>query len=300
MRLNNNKGFTLIEVVVAFAVLAIVSGSLLQMFVTSTKVNQRSYSKDKANILAVKLLEEFKATPEDADVALFHELSGATRTVSGSAIIYSKYLGLDWSSSDAASYAYMLEVQTTDTVPLDNGEMSFYTDPVYSVEFNPLSGGNFTLEAWNPVNAAHPDGDQTQLLFQFYPNVITTSAIEYGNVKDGKVAVLVKANPPVITSTAITVNIKNKAKLTMAADGSYLSTGTPGEFELAVYFMGIPETLATLDRISGGFEGLSSYSFIDASAVSTHFKTMQVKVTSRADGTVIADQQAGKYVVEKQ
>jgi len=39
MRLNNNKGFTLIEVVVAFAVLAIVSGSLLQMFVTSTKVN---------------------------------------------------------------------------------------------------------------------------------------------------------------------------------------------------------------------------------------------------------------------
>ncbi|NLT57966.1 MAG: prepilin-type N-terminal cleavage/methylation domain-containing protein [Clostridiales bacterium] len=64
---NAQKGFTLVEVVVSFAVLAIVSGALLQMFVVSASVNRRAYDTDKASALAVQIQELFKQNPDYID-----------------------------------------------------------------------------------------------------------------------------------------------------------------------------------------------------------------------------------------
>lgn len=61
--MNNDKGFTLVEVIAAMAVVAIVSTSLFQMFVTSSYVNKEAQIMDVANIIAVGQAEEFKSNP---------------------------------------------------------------------------------------------------------------------------------------------------------------------------------------------------------------------------------------------
>ncbi|SMC42804.1 pilus assembly FimT family protein [Papillibacter cinnamivorans] len=59
----NKKGFTLMEVMVAIAIVAIVSGPLLQTFITSNRVGRRSYDVDKANAASVKTVEAVKGDP---------------------------------------------------------------------------------------------------------------------------------------------------------------------------------------------------------------------------------------------
>jgi len=61
--LRNKKGFTLMEVMTAIAIIAIISGPLLHMFVTSSRVGRWSYDTDKANSIAVGIVEEIKANP---------------------------------------------------------------------------------------------------------------------------------------------------------------------------------------------------------------------------------------------
>ena len=68
--MRNQKGFTLLEVMVGIAIIAIVSGPLLQMFITSNRVGRRSYDIDKANTLAVATVETIKQNPQ-AQLALF-------------------------------------------------------------------------------------------------------------------------------------------------------------------------------------------------------------------------------------
>ena len=68
--MNKDDGFTLVEVVVAIAVVAIVSTSIFQMFVTSSYANRKAKVMDMANIVAVRLAEEFKADPVNYDSGL--------------------------------------------------------------------------------------------------------------------------------------------------------------------------------------------------------------------------------------
>ena len=60
----HDKGFTLVEVMVALVVVAIVSTPLLQMFVTTSYANKGAQVMDMANVLAVQKAETFKADPE--------------------------------------------------------------------------------------------------------------------------------------------------------------------------------------------------------------------------------------------
>ncbi|MDK2918457.1 MAG: hypothetical protein PWQ37_1190 [Candidatus Petromonas sp.] len=56
----NSKGFTLIEVIIALAILSIVAVSFLELFMTSTKVNNMSKREIQGIYLAQKYLEEVK------------------------------------------------------------------------------------------------------------------------------------------------------------------------------------------------------------------------------------------------
>lgn len=58
------KGFTLVEVIVALAVVAIVSTSLFRLFVTAGYVNREAELTDLAHTIAVGQVESFKADPE--------------------------------------------------------------------------------------------------------------------------------------------------------------------------------------------------------------------------------------------
>ena len=58
----NNKGFSLVELLVAIAILAIIVLPLLHSFVTATKTNTKAKKSMEANTVAQNVMEEIKAT----------------------------------------------------------------------------------------------------------------------------------------------------------------------------------------------------------------------------------------------
>lgn len=64
MKRKHDKGFTLIEVMIALAIVAIVSTPLLQMFVTTSFANHDAQVMDLANTIVIQQAETFKADPE--------------------------------------------------------------------------------------------------------------------------------------------------------------------------------------------------------------------------------------------
>lgn len=290
MKGNSNKGFTLIEVVVSFAVLAIISGTLLQIFVTSGIVNQKTYETDKANAMATEILEKFKAQPADSQVKLFPEIIGATRSVDLAGIHYTQYLDRNWQTTAFENREYVIELITSDPVVTDDGEMSFYKTPVFSSDFPPLSGGTYTIEVLNPL------GNTKELFFQITGGT-NASSIQYANITDGVVSALFTSTAPFVGPNPININIQNKAKITLDANGKYSATGTVSDFEFAVFISGVPSNLAKLDTVSGVFIGNSSYSFVDSKKISTYIKEMQIKVIRVKDNSVLVDTKANKYVV---
>jgi len=56
----NNRGFTLLEVILAVAVVSIISVFILQMFVVSNRVNKKAFEIDNANLVCMGAIESFK------------------------------------------------------------------------------------------------------------------------------------------------------------------------------------------------------------------------------------------------
>lgn len=109
--LKNQRGFTIVEVVVAFGLFAIISVALLQTFVLSSKVNAKALIKDKANAVLVDTLEIYKNNPsidERDDVGDFKTAFGvgeATTVVDG-AYTYIKYLDNNFEPTTSADAVY--------------------------------------------------------------------------------------------------------------------------------------------------------------------------------------------------
>lgn len=94
MNLRDRRGFTLLEVMVAIAVVALISGPLLQTFVTSAKVGQRSYDIDKANAATVRVIEDLKGY---SLTALTGAGSGFDHDEAANRYSRTEYYGADWS-----------------------------------------------------------------------------------------------------------------------------------------------------------------------------------------------------------
>ena len=60
-RLNNNEGFTLLEVILSIAIVAILSGFILQMFIVAADANTKAQNIDIASAKAANVIEQIKA-----------------------------------------------------------------------------------------------------------------------------------------------------------------------------------------------------------------------------------------------
>lgn len=79
---NQNQGFTLIEVMIAICVLAIIVVPTLNYFANSAKYNARSGEKHKATVAAERLIEEIKSTKQDELITNLEDPDGTITTVS--------------------------------------------------------------------------------------------------------------------------------------------------------------------------------------------------------------------------
>lgn len=62
--MQNQSGFSLVEVIFAIGILAILAGTAIQAFVVSSNLNKKSSDLDIATAKAVMYLEDFKSSPE--------------------------------------------------------------------------------------------------------------------------------------------------------------------------------------------------------------------------------------------
>ncbi len=111
-RLNNQEGFTLLEVIISIAILAVSSVFILEMFVTSADANLRAKSYDTALSKAVAFIEEFKSREEPPENSDIEEIE----------IFYDKNF-IETSDQSLASYKITMTTQE-DTTPKQS---SFYT-----------------------------------------------------------------------------------------------------------------------------------------------------------------------------
>lgn len=106
MKLKNEKGFTLIEVILSIALLSIVSGIVLQLFIASKNLNVESSDLDLAGIYAANAIEEMKAKDH-------WETSGVVSTV---------YYNEDWQQvSMDEPYDFRLILTMTENPEVHDG-----------------------------------------------------------------------------------------------------------------------------------------------------------------------------------
>ncbi len=262
----SNRGFTLIEVVVAFAVLAIISGTLLQIFVTATQVNQNAFEIDKASAIAVEAIERFKSVPGlPSETYIYYDQSWGTAGVT------------------TANAVYVLKQTIPSTVTTSEGA-SFYPDVVKTINTTTdqalqITTGNTTTSAFHTLTI--DDGVvRTEL----------TQTNDFINVKNGKVGILVNA------LGSLKLTIKNNTQLTMGSAGEYSATGTPSTFQLAVYVSG----LTTESQLTVNFsQGDYSTSLVNAQQITAANKQIGILVTRQKDNKVLVDMDGSKYDIEQ-
>jgi len=96
MKKSNQEGFTLVEVIISIAVLSIVSVFILQMFVTSTQLNDNARDVDKVNMWTSTLMETFHLQD---DPLLFGEngvFTYAATEPTEDGLIITCYFDTDW------------------------------------------------------------------------------------------------------------------------------------------------------------------------------------------------------------
>jgi len=66
--IKNKKGFTLVEIIIAIASLAIICGFILQIFILATKVNERAIDKQNAINESSNIIEVFNSLDNINDI----------------------------------------------------------------------------------------------------------------------------------------------------------------------------------------------------------------------------------------
>lgn len=89
--LTNNKGFTLIEIIVTIAILSIVIVPLSSMFIQAAKMNSMAAEEYDATLIAQKYFEEIKSIKSDIDAASLNYIFDANNDSFSKDIIDGKF-----------------------------------------------------------------------------------------------------------------------------------------------------------------------------------------------------------------
>ena len=102
--LKDNKGFTLVEVMIAILVLALASGFIAEMFLVAAKVNQKALDIDNSVMQAVGIIETFKKLRAPLDLAEDTAFENAYSQQEDDMLILTGYYDASWQSLAAQSF----------------------------------------------------------------------------------------------------------------------------------------------------------------------------------------------------
>ncbi len=310
--MRSNKGFTLIEILVAFVVLIIVSVSLMQAFAVSARLNRRAYDTDKATALATKIQEVFRRDSSrfrGGSVAYLEanveEMAGCTSALSsgGTENCITQYLNKNWlpaASESERSYEVRAVIAYSSSGTAEN---SYYPDyyarwdldssdtsaPAYDSDGNiiPLYC-DLTVEenGANPTLTLIKRGAAGSLHYAL--NASYTSGGDLvlvignnGRVINTKLIVTVYNNTTTYNDCLSSPPVGIALYLLDAPDGNCVYNSKKGENETAVTFVSA--------------EGYTKTSILASRDDDYLTDTMTITITRLSDGAVLADSKATGY-----
>ena len=119
-----DAGFTVIELLIAFTILAVISGSLFQMFFVTARYNTRAADLDIANSLAITAAELFKANDDLGGTPMFLTQPGAIS-------------GYTWRSAGGDRYVKFYDESWNEmeiALPEGGAEADYPADARYALE----------------------------------------------------------------------------------------------------------------------------------------------------------------------
>ena len=269
---NNNKGFTLVEVLTSFAVLAIISVALLQMFVVSTKTNGIAYNTDKANALCTDMAESFKSDPDFVNPP--QPVNGFTSTTTTGGILYTKYYSRDWKPCAPSGAEFSLTITVSTTSAIGITEESYHPQFVKTGELSaaPLQYLEITSAGAVSLDGFLLNGGPGAILY----DAATTTA-----------SMAIKIGCSTVSSGAsITLNVNNRA------DAAILGYPASTKIIADIYLCDIPPS-----RVSINLEpktGYSSENRISTQKTETLDYKAVIDITRCSDNTLLADNTVNK------
>lgn len=95
-----NKGFTLVEMVISVAFLAVISIFLLQLFIAANNLSIKAHDLDKSVTISKQVVETFKTCKKPADIKTCELLKNAVIKESENNINIALYYDEDWKTLD--------------------------------------------------------------------------------------------------------------------------------------------------------------------------------------------------------
>ncbi|MDF2533609.1 MAG: hypothetical protein K0Q65_3190 [Clostridia bacterium] len=95
-KIKNNRGFTLVEVIIAIGVIAIASVIILQLFITAKNLNQKSEDLDKSILASTSIVELIKSGKAPGDIKANPSIEYALIDESNDIISINMYYDNKW------------------------------------------------------------------------------------------------------------------------------------------------------------------------------------------------------------
>jgi prepilin-type N-terminal cleavage/methylation domain-containing protein len=146
----SNKGFTLAEMIISVALIAIMSIFILQLFITTRNLNQKAYDIDKAVSSAGSVLELFKSTQDPFEISKSKIMKYALISRSGNELDLDLLLDNNWnviqkplsqkngSNEDKISFLLKAKIYPSVDINADNSEdTALYNMSISVVKYGP-------------------------------------------------------------------------------------------------------------------------------------------------------------------
>jgi prepilin-type N-terminal cleavage/methylation domain-containing protein len=144
--IKNNRGFTLVEVIIAIGIMAIASVVILQLFITAKNINQKANDLDKSILASTSIIELFKSGETPDDIKTDPYIEHAKIDESNDIININIYYDDNWNlleSKDGNLYFTLTAVIT----PISSIDLiSNKTSKYYKIEVHVVKAKPYPLE----------------------------------------------------------------------------------------------------------------------------------------------------------
>jgi prepilin-type N-terminal cleavage/methylation domain-containing protein len=145
-KIKNNRGFTLVEVIIAIGVIALASVIILQLFITAKNLNQKSTDLDKSILASTSIVELIKSGEAPDDIKANPSAEHAFIDESNDIININMYYDDNWhlieSKDTNLGYTLTAIISPTSSIsPKDNK-----TSKAYAIEIRVIKAKPYPLE----------------------------------------------------------------------------------------------------------------------------------------------------------